>query len=103
MKLKHFAGYGTVNAYKINKKVTNNGSVALTIKVIGDHERGLYCWDIYTLKHWLIDRFDHKAKELNPYNMRFDHSFSYELINNEYVDTITYLFMYNYNDDTLPF
>lgn len=57
MKIKHFAGYGSVNARKISEvKVTTNIK-RVVIKVIGNHERGLYRNDHYDVFHWLVTRF----------------------------------------------
>ena len=53
MKIKHFAGYGTVDA----KKMPNNGAT-LHIRVSGNHEWGLRRDDEYDLFNWLIKRFD---------------------------------------------
>lgn len=56
MKLKHFAGYGTVNATRIrdNKQT----GAALHIQVKGNHECGLVRDDEYDLFNWLVKRFD---------------------------------------------
>lgn len=44
MKIKHFAGYGSVNAVKLSKKnITDtfgNEKVELVVKVSGNHEWG---------------------------------------------------------------
>ncbi len=40
MKIKHFAGYGSIEAKKISKVTTNNTTI-LTVLVTGDHEQGL--------------------------------------------------------------
>lgn len=57
MKIKHWQGYGTVNAVKENRTV-RNGEVTLTIKVTGNHEWGLVRDDEYDLINWLVKRFD---------------------------------------------
>jgi hypothetical protein len=53
MKIKHFAGYGTVEA----KKMPANGAT-LHIRVSGNHECGLRRDDEYDLFNWLIRKFD---------------------------------------------
>ena len=62
MKIKHFAGYGSVNAVKVSKKnVTDtfgNEKVELVVMVSGNHEWGLERNDAYDLYNWLIKRFD---------------------------------------------
>lgn len=80
MKLKHFAGYGTVNAKKVSL-VDNGDTTILTVLVTGDHEQGLYPGYILpgmvnrlsdtTIKRWLIDRFDKRTKSITVfhYNM----------------------------------
>lgn len=59
MKIKHFQGYGCVEATKISDK-----SCTLHICVKGEHERGLERDDLYDLYHWLIQRFDKKLKDV---------------------------------------
>lgn len=53
MKLKHFSGYGSIDAKKIKDK-----SCTLHIRVTGDHEWGLRRDDEYDLFNWLVKRFD---------------------------------------------
>ena len=53
MKIKHFAGYGTVEATRIK-----NASCTLHVRVHGDHEWGLRRDDDYDLFNWLVRRFD---------------------------------------------
>jgi len=57
MKIKHYAGYGTVTANKISKTV-KNGICTLKVHVEGNHEYGLFRDDLYDLSNWLIKRFD---------------------------------------------
>lgn len=54
MKLKHWAGYGCVNA----RKVKEADPRCLHIHVEGDHERGIVLYDDYDLFRWLVMRFD---------------------------------------------
>lgn len=53
MKIKHWQGYGTVNAVKVKDK-----NFTLCVKVSGNHEWGLRRNDYYDLFNWLIKRFD---------------------------------------------
>lgn len=55
MRIKHWAGYGCVNARRIN-----DGAATLHIRVEGLHECGLErgTWDTYGLYEWLVKRFD---------------------------------------------
>lgn len=63
MKIKHFAGYGSVEAKKICKK-EKNGVVELQIQVRGNHEWGIERRDAYDFVNWLAKRFD---KDLTDY------------------------------------
>lgn len=105
MRIKHFAGYGTIEAKKISKSTKDNVTV-LSVLVTGDHEQGLIPGYIipgqtthysdYTIKKWLIDRFDKKAKEIDNlcYTMRA-----------EYIgynpDAAQYTFVYNYDGNLI--
>lgn len=57
MKIKHYQGYGSVNAKKISRTVENS-IVSLHIKVTGNHEWGIHRDDTYDVANWLIKRFD---------------------------------------------
>lgn len=102
MKLKHFAGYGSVTAKKISK-VTSDGTTILTVLVTGDHEQGLIPHYIlpnmvtnysdYTIKKWLIDRFDTKAKAIE--NLRYQMNAEYIATNPE---AVKYTFVYRYDN-----
>ena len=58
MKIKHYQGYGTVQAKKIAK--TDN---FIHIRVWGDHEYGLERNDWYDVFNWLVKKFDKKHKD----------------------------------------
>ena len=94
MKIKHFAGYGTVNAKKISK-TQKNGKTKLVVEVTGNHEYGLQRDDPYTLKLWLINRFDKSAININPYRMQYSYTcdISKELFTG--IDNCTYTFEYD--------
>lgn len=68
MKIKHWQGYGFVNAECIKKQNLSTLSDAkiMQVKVKGDHEWGLIREDAYDVKRWLLERFDKSAKELSP-------------------------------------
>lgn len=62
MKIKHFQGYGCVNA-KVVKKVTDTSThcdgyitKTLVIRVWGNHEYGLVRNDIYDINNWLVKK-----------------------------------------------
>lgn len=53
MKIKHYAGYGAIQAKKIYK---NDNYLKVT--VWGNHECGLEMEDKYNVFNWLVKRFD---------------------------------------------
>ena len=52
MKIKHWQGYGTVEAIKVK-----DSSCDLHVKVTGNHEYGLERNDTYDAFSWLVKRF----------------------------------------------
>lgn len=71
MKIKHFAGYGYVNARKIAKD-TSNGRTVLVVEVTGEHEWGLIRENDHSLvKNWLVDRFDKTVKDMAWYSLDY--------------------------------
>lgn len=62
MKLKHWQGYGTVNAKKVFLK-TNGETKHMLIRVTGDHEYGIRRDDKYDVFNWLVKRFDKTADD----------------------------------------
>lgn len=75
MRIKHWAGYGTVNA----KKVTDYHHCryarkfrVIQIEITGDHERGLCRYDGYDIHHWLGKYFakDKTYKDLVNYDVQ---------------------------------
>lgn len=95
MNIKHWAGYGVVEATKVSKKTAKNGMVTLVVMVKGNHERGLErgLWDEYLLYEWLVKRFDRKAQYGNHMFQRIhaDDDCS------KSVETCEYTFVYNPN------
>jgi len=81
MKVKHWQGYGTVNAKKI-KRTEKNGLVDLHIRVNGNHEWGIDRDDIYDFVNWLGKKLD---KNLTDYRQieRLRTESSYDLQNHE--------------------
>ena len=53
MKIRHWQGYGTVNAVKVRST-----KFVLVVKVSGNHEWGLRRDDVYDLFNWLVKKFD---------------------------------------------
>lgn len=58
MKIKHFMGYGCVNAKKVS--CTKN---ELVVHVWGCHEYGVVRNDRYDIFNWLVKRFDKSRKD----------------------------------------
>lgn len=59
MKIKHWQGYGSVNAKVIKRTLnTQTNTKTITIEVSGMHEYGLVRKDEYDVYHWLLKRFD---------------------------------------------
>lgn len=57
MKLKHWQGYGSINATKKSRRVSGD-KITLIIEIIGNHECGIIRNDKYDLYNWLVKRFD---------------------------------------------
>lgn len=57
MIIKHWQGYGRVNARKINLS-TKNGITCLHVRVSGEHEQTLERNDRYDVANWLVKKFD---------------------------------------------
>ena len=64
MKLKHWQGYGTVEAKRLSTKKNGDGTKTVTIEVTGGHEYGLVRDDKYDVHRWLLKRF---AKDCADY------------------------------------
>lgn len=65
-KIKHWAGYGTVQA-----GVIKDGSCALHVMVTGMHECGLRRDDLYDLYNWLVKRFDKSVPDYESFRKRY--------------------------------
>lgn len=74
MKLKHWQGYGCVNA----TKEKCDRSEYLHIKVTGEHEYGLERDDFYDLHRWLVKRFDKSAADYLEYSKT--HKYEIEVV-----------------------
>ena len=53
MKLKHWQGYGTINATRIGKIEKNNDMRTIKIHVFGNHEYGIVTHDKEFVANWL--------------------------------------------------
>lgn len=93
MRIKHWSGYGSVNAVRIN-----DGTAKLHIRVSGNHERGLHRADPYDLYHWLVRRFDRSVPDYLTWSrsaplIDADESFC-KAPDGSYVDSCDYYFYY---------
>ena len=93
MKLKHWQGYGSVEAKKVSKTTFNNNwgekKTKLVLSVKGNHEYGLVRDDIYDVKRWLFDRFE---KNFSGEYYDIDMSIKDEYVGG--VEVATYTFIY---------
>ena len=92
MKIKHFAGYGSVQAKKLSK-TTNNGKTKLVVEVKGNHERGLVREDIYDVRRWIFNKFE-KNFNGNDYEIDMTINDDYVREGNSDVEVATYTFIY---------
>jgi hypothetical protein len=94
MKLKHWHGYGSVNAKVTEKSQTYTGRFikerVLRIKVWGNHERGLEIntGDKYELARWLGKLGGFLEEEIKAYHV--EHR-GYEKIDNVSTEVVVYV------------
>ena len=67
MKIKHFAGYGSVHAVKVK-----DSAYTLHVKVVGNHEWGVCRRDDYDVFNWLVKRFDKSFADYNDFKSRLE-------------------------------
>ena len=97
MRIKHFAGYGSVEVKKISKKYYVNeygeNKTRLVLRVKGNHEWGLVRNDIFDVKKWLFDKFE-KNFTKKEYDIDMDIKSDYVNENGHNVEVATYIFVY---------
>lgn len=97
MKIKHFAGYGSVDVKKVFKKTFTNewgekkNKMVLSVK--GNHECGIVRNDIYDVKHWIFDKFEKNFKG-EYYDINMTIKDDYVKDNGLDVEVATYTFIY---------
>lgn len=70
MRIKHWAGYGTIEAKKLGYLEYNEHGRYITIYTRGMHERGLVRDDGYDLEQWLLKKhFAKDCKRLTDYKV----------------------------------
>lgn len=98
MKIKHWQGYGLVEATKI-EKTTKEGRTWITVKVKGNHEWGIHRDDVYDVSRWLLPKFskEFKSGEKNYRNIEYLNLVDgYEKDEKgEYIDTCLYEIQFN--------
>lgn len=93
MRIKHFAGYGSVQAKKVSKTNAGNNKTKLVIEVTGNHECGLVRDDIYDVRRWLFNKFE-KNFNGNDYDISMLIEDDYVNENGLNVEVATYTFVY---------
>lgn len=74
MRIKHFAGYGSVNAKKIALFKRNN-TTTLIVSVSGDHECGLKPFIIDDSIKWIAARFYPYIMNIPTYKIHIDYDY----------------------------
>ena len=97
MKIKHWQGYGSVNAKVIKRTAsTSEGVKTITIEVVGNHEYGLdRSDDEYDIYNWLLKRFD-KSVESDRDILKIEYSEDSVRIDNCDVDRGIYKITYKW-------
>lgn len=97
MRVKHFAGYGSVEVTKKSKtRVTDlygNTKSKLILQVKGNHECGNVRNDIYDVRRWIFNRFE-KNFAGNDYDIQMSIEDDYVRENGINVEVATYTFIY---------
>ena len=97
MKIKHFAGYGSVEVKKVSKTTFENEwadkMTKLVLTVKGNHERGLVLDSIYDVKRWIFDKFE-KNFNGQDYDIEMSIKDGYIIENGVDVEVATYTFVY---------
>ena len=97
MKVKHFAGYGSVEVKKESKTTFTNEygekKTKLVLVVKGNHEWGIVRDDIYDVKRWIFDKFE-KNFTGNDYDIAMTVQGDYIKENGLDVEVATYTFVY---------
>lgn len=94
MRIKHFAGYGSVQAKKVSKTSVGENKSKLVVEVKGNHECGLVRDDIYDVRRWLFNRFE-KNFNGNDYDISMTIEDNYVKENGLDVEVATYTFIYD--------
>lgn len=88
MQIKHWQGYGKVEA----KRIKDN-SCTLHVRVKGNHEWGLVRDDEYDLFNWLVKRFDKTIADAMEFHRKRPHII-YMTGYEDGIETCDYMFVY---------
>lgn len=94
MKIKHFMGYGSVQAKKLSKRPIFGNKTKLVVEVRGNHECGLVRDYIYDVRNWLFNRFE---KNFNGSDYDIEMSIQDDYVKDDNgldVEVATYTFVY---------
>lgn len=97
MRVKHFAGYGSVDVKKKSKTTFTNEfgekKNKLVLVVKGNHEWGLVRDDIYDVRHWIFEKFEKNFKG-DDYQINMTIQNDYITENGIDVEVAKYTFIY---------
>lgn len=92
MKIKHFAGYGSVQAKKVAKTKIGD-KTKLVVEVKGNHEWGIVRNDIYDVRRWIFNKFE-KNFNGEDYDIEMAIKDDYVRENGIDVEVAVYTFIY---------
>ena len=97
MKVKHFAGYGSVEVKKVSKTTFTDEfgkkKTKMVLCVKGNHEWGIVRNDIYDVRKWIFDKFEKNFKG-NDYDI--DMSIEDDYINENGIDVEVAIYTFVY-------
>jgi hypothetical protein len=93
MRVKHFAGYGSVEVTKKSKTKLANNKTKLVLQVKGNHECGNVRDDIYDVRRWIFNKFE-KNFTGNDWEIQMNIEDDYVRENGIDVEVATYTFVY---------
>jgi len=73
MKIKHWQGYGKLDAKVLKRETISvvDNKKRIVIEISGNHEYGCVRDDKYDIKNWLLDRFD-KNNNASSYDINYE-------------------------------
>lgn len=93
MRIKHFAGYGSVNARKLGKTEIN-GTCNLTVEITGLHEWGLTrpFHDPHLIYNWIVKRYD--KRDIDITSIGYTCNDGYKNVNGTFTEYAVYSINY---------